>query len=616
MVRPTFRPLLPKVPGRLFLPPGGIETAAVLHCGSAGVRIVVRNGYVTALNPLLATPPQKRPQETQLWTATDKMDRDLNYQSAESIGTWYDAELPDGSLFPKDMDHGHAPCKPSQPLSVDAGSHPPRSLGITGALSLHDYRKHLSQSPECVVDPVDRSEKTLKRKTAKSNLARPPVLSSIIPSSSVSVSSSVASSPPPLSPSYSQSIVSQRSEQDEPPKTPLSALAPQGPRVHLVSENATRPRPNRKRLNTFREKIQRTAQARDQAQRSPLARPQTSDSMLADTQAVATISHGGASFEILNPRKSLDVTRIVSYIEDVDACSIFSADQYRDSKVPSNAFAIEQGLDRSSLSQFTDASLPSHYSSHSLYTSPPAGYSTPRQTADIPSSSPGVHDRIRSLSDYSLHESNYWSPDRKHDMERHDKHVYNDLVEDAMHQNMSSVSERLDEGDEFPDHTSSPRSPSSSQPTFYSEGSEIGEPGSPVYANGEWSQVDGRDRGIFFELPPSPYDQYYENTLSPYPRHDDPYDTYYANTMSPFPKEQIAYDPIYFDPHVQSVLAAANAENMGLRGNPARGLDDLQRRFQSSVSLSEDGACKSEDRKQSVSQRKKLRKLFSWRSGN
>jgi hypothetical protein len=72
------------------------------------------------------------------------------------------------------------------------------------------------------------------------------------------------------------------------------------------------------------------------------------------------------------------------------------------------------------------------------------------------------------------------------------------------------------------------------------------------------------------------------------------------------------YDPI-FDPHVQSVLAAANAETMGLRGHPARALDDLQRRFHSSLSLGGEDR-KNEERK-SFSQRNKLRKLFSWRSG-
>lgn len=323
--------------------------------------------------------------------------------------------------------------------------------------------------------------------------------------------------------------------------------------------------------------------------------------MLANTQAVATISHGGASFEILNPRRSLDLTRIVSFIEDVDACSFLPADQIRDSKVSSNHFS----LDQVSISQFTDASLPSHYSTPSLYTSIPAIQSTPKnQATDIPSSSPGVHDRVRSLSDYSLHQHDYWTSERQSEQDHIYDNTNHDHVGDEKTQRMASISEHPDGKEDFSD-PGSPRPSSSSTPTFYSGESDIGEPGSPVYANGEWSQVDGRDRGIFMDLP-SP------STCEP----PSPYDTYYANTMAPYAMNCDPYDPIW-DPHVQSVLAAANAETMGLRGHPARALDDLQRRLQSSASLSEDGTRrKSEDRKQSSSQRKRLRKLFSWRSGN
>ncbi|KAJ5744200.1 hypothetical protein N7533_009070 [Penicillium manginii] len=499
------------------------------------------------------------------------MVEDLAYRGVDSIGVYDDGELPDISLCSKCLEchQVYAPCTPSKSLPVDAVSLPARSIksGITGALSLHDYRKYLSQSAEPVDDLVDRSEKTLRRKTANSNLNCPTVLTSL-PSSAVSVCS-VASTPPPLSPSYSHSVISQRSEQEPEVSEPATGgYQPQAPRVHLVSEHATRPRPNRKRLNTFREKLQR-AQTRAQAQHPPLSRPQASASMLANTQAVATISHGGTSFEILNPRRSLR-------------------------RRPDH-----QTFDRTSLSQFTDASLPSHYSSHSLYTSLPASHSTPKmQTTDIPSSSPGVHDRVRSLSDYSLREHNYWSQNQQHHAEQHHFGSYPDIDEADQ--------------DECHDFSSSPRPPSSSQPTFYSEESEIGEPGSPVYANGEWAQVDERDRGIFYDLP---QDSSYElPTPSDLPSPTDlpaPYNTYYANTMN-HNQHYDPYDPI-FDPHVQSVLAAANAETMGLRGHPARALDDLQRRFHSSLSLGGEDR-KNEERK-SFSQRNKLRKLFSWRSG-
>lgn len=136
----------------------------------------------------------------------------------DPFAAWHNSELPDGSLCTKCLElHGvHALCTPLKPLPADAVSLPPRSIksGITGALSLHDYRKYLSQSAECVDDHVDRSEKTLKRKTATSNLNRPaPLTITSLSSCAISVSSA-ASSTPPLSPSYSHSIISYQSEQE------------------------------------------------------------------------------------------------------------------------------------------------------------------------------------------------------------------------------------------------------------------------------------------------------------------------------------------------------------------------------------------------------------------
>lgn len=139
---------------------------------------------------------------------------------ADSIRVWRDSELPDSELCSKCLEfHGlYAPCIPSS-LPIDAVSFPPRAIksGMNGSLSLHDYRKYLSQSAECIDDPVDRSEKTLKRKTAKSNLNRPPPLSSA--SSRAASVSSAASSPPPLSPSCSHSVISHQSEPESEPET-------------------------------------------------------------------------------------------------------------------------------------------------------------------------------------------------------------------------------------------------------------------------------------------------------------------------------------------------------------------------------------------------------------
>lgn len=159
-----------------------------------------------------------------------KMVEDLTNRGVDSIGVYDDtsSELPDTSHCSKCLEahQAYAPCTPSKSLPLDAVSPPPRSIksGITGALSLHDYRKYLSQSAEPVDDLVDRSEKTLKRKTANSNLNCPPALTSL-PSSAVSVCS-VASTPPPLSPSYSHSVISQRSEQEPEVSEPATGMLP------------------------------------------------------------------------------------------------------------------------------------------------------------------------------------------------------------------------------------------------------------------------------------------------------------------------------------------------------------------------------------------------------
>jgi hypothetical protein len=308
--------------------------------------------------------------------------------------------------------------------------------------------------------------------------------------------------------------------------------------------------------------------------------------MLASTQAVATVSHGGACFEILNPRKSLDLARIVSYIEDVDSYSLDNRD----------STFYDQGLDRVSLSQFTDASLPSFYSTNSIYTSLPAEPSTPKAT-DIPSSSPGIRDRVRSLSDFSLSEQsfNYWSRPVQNDLTTDHEIPMTSIREESQSPALShSHSNTIT-------HSRRPSTPSTQD--FYSE-SEIGEPGSPVYANGEWAQVDERDRGIFFEMDdyqPSSQPSHSDPDTEPYQQPMTPHET--PSPISPYDNDKFFdYDPMYFDPHVQSVLAAANAKNMGLRGNPARALEELQR-----------------GREREVRERKEkrgLKKFFSWRSGS
>ncbi|KAJ5206280.1 hypothetical protein N7491_003100 [Penicillium cf. griseofulvum] len=571
------------------------------------------------------------------------MNENINLSAAN--GTWY-GELLDSPLCHKCLElHDHHACTaPSKPFldSPDALSLPPRSIKsrITGALSIHDYHKFLSKSADRMGDPVDHTGRKLKRKTAALHLNRPSALPISYP---VSVSS-VASSPPPLSPSYSHSIVSQWSEEPEIGEAQtVHYQAAQSPRLPVASDLGTRARPNRKRLvqNTFREKLQQRAQAQaEEAERA--SKPQPSDSMLASTQAVATVSHGGACFEILNPRKSLDLARIVSYIEDVDNCSVVSSDNQRDS-----TFSIDQGLDRASLSQFTDASLPSFYSTNSLYTSLQADSLTPKgQPTNIASSSQRTHERIQSLSDYSINEQsfNYWSRPVQHTEDNGLRiQTYNDHPRSNGEIAQSPYITSTTEKSNLPNVEFSNRPSTPSTQTFYSE-SEIGEPGSPVYANGNWAQVDDRDRGILFdsredqttpdhhfsysqehELPTpreSPLDTPGDSPIPIYTPFDSayPYPTSVSTSKLPHysaPFDPYTYDPVYLDPHVQSVLAAANAETMGLRGSPARALDELQRGVHTGETSPrfEFQRRKSDERK-SGAQRKGLRKFFSWKHGN
>ncbi|EKV07177.1 hypothetical protein PDIG_74510 [Penicillium digitatum PHI26] len=355
--------------------------------------------------------------------------------------------------------------------------------------------------------------------------------------------------------------------------------------------------------------------------------------MLVSTQAVTTVSHGGACFEILNPRKSLDLARIVSYIEDVDNCSMVSMDNQRDS-----TFSLDQGLDPVSLSQFADAPVPSFYSTNSLYTSLPANSSTPM----------GQPTDERSLLDFPVneHSFNYWSQP----VQRTEN---NDIRTDFYNERAASPSPHIAfimEKSKSPTLGFSCRPSTPSTQLFYPE-SEIGEPGSPVYANGDWAQVDERDRGILFdpredeltpdhhyhdniylqehEEPPTPRETPLE-TPSGSPMHSPMYSNFdsaypYPRSFStsklpnyPGPFDPYTFDPVYFDPHVQSVLAAANAETMGLRGSPARAPDELQRQRVRSDETSprfEFQRRKSDERKAGV-QKKGLRKFFSWKSGN
>jgi hypothetical protein len=104
---------------------------------------------------------------------------------------------------------------------------------VSGQLSLHDYRKFLSQ-PDSIDLPVELRGRTLKRKAATSNLNQ----ARIRQDSSFSLSSplsSAPSSPPPLS--FSQSVITLQSENgSQDPATPLgrSFLRPPSQTKQLV----------------------------------------------------------------------------------------------------------------------------------------------------------------------------------------------------------------------------------------------------------------------------------------------------------------------------------------------------------------------------------------------
>ncbi|OJJ40255.1 hypothetical protein ASPWEDRAFT_22452 [Aspergillus wentii DTO 134E9] len=198
-----------------------------------------------------------------------------------------------------------------QPLSLAADAASGRPFHA-GSLSLHDYRKCLSQDDESI---FYHGGKTLKRKNGAVNLQQDQTSSCLYP---VSVSSSI-SNPPPLSPSYSLSVMSQRSEQE------LEGLDG----FLLSSSGPTDIRTPIATLNTFRDRLGTPPFEPS----FPSHNKTRSDSVLFDLkQSKTTMCHQGALFEILNPRESLKLARIVSYIEDVDCASFDSTDNHRNSR--------------------------------------------------------------------------------------------------------------------------------------------------------------------------------------------------------------------------------------------------------------------------------------------
>ncbi|KAL4941863.1 hypothetical protein BDV06DRAFT_193465 [Aspergillus oleicola] len=177
--------------------------------------------------------------------------------------------------------------------------------------------------------------KTLRRKNAAENLnqsssastpALPPVqMGAIIQTPNAFgygyyPGSTTSSPPPPLSPSYSPSALSEQFP--ELLDGYGYALSP----VASHYEGLTGKQSPCKLLDTFRDRLEKfpDPDTPDIVKFHGHSRTR-SDSVLFKTRrarkppATTTVVHQGTSFEILNPHESLDFARIVSYIEDVDS---------------------------------------------------------------------------------------------------------------------------------------------------------------------------------------------------------------------------------------------------------------------------------------------------------
>ena len=99
------------------------------------------------------------------------------------------------------------PPSPASPLNP--------AVGQAGNLSLHHYRKYLSDGLQSNPFIDSHDAKRVKRKNAAVNLNQNPMMMYYQPprpSMSLLSGSSAASSPPPLSPSYSPSAISEQPE--------------------------------------------------------------------------------------------------------------------------------------------------------------------------------------------------------------------------------------------------------------------------------------------------------------------------------------------------------------------------------------------------------------------
>ncbi|BDD55684.1 hypothetical protein MPDQ_000858 [Monascus purpureus] len=251
---------------------------------------------------------------------------------------------------------------------------------------------HWRTQSESVIPPESpRRMKRLKRKNGLVNLnpARP-LVSPHARSFSIS-GSSAPSSPPPLSPSNSLSVMSQRSESEL--EGSLSVVASSSfSEVNTIPEAHEMNSPEQlDTLHDYEEHETPTNTA------SRFHSKSKEDSYFAAMpSAQVTISHDGTPFEILNPRKSLKTARIVSFIEDTDRFSILTGDR---SGIPIGTYRAETLVEEdesehnhpaeSSSSSFTAQKKQSSVSLHSSFHYLPSSYST-ETIPKIPSPSPGM----------------------------------------------------------------------------------------------------------------------------------------------------------------------------------------------------------------------------------
>ncbi|RHZ54215.1 hypothetical protein CDV55_102812 [Aspergillus turcosus] len=299
--------------------------------------------------------------------------------------------------------------------------------GYPGALSLHHYRRFLSQD-DGFIALNGNGGKTLRRKNAALDLNKSQT-SLTPPLCSFSVSSA-ASSPPPLSPSYSPSPVSYRGENGAGLDESLLSFPSTFSDI-ATSEQTFRQSPVHSRhqlLETFRARLARFPEPEPQQQTfTPGHTKARSDSMLLELRRpTATVEHQGTSFEILNPHESLKFARIVSYIEDVDNSSITDErDSFNATQAQSETLILGQD-----------------------------------EPVEV------IHDHNHYISDADEEKAHY------------------ELIGDLPYQPMPSISERLEGNETDIPQSHKWTSPPQSRPmTALSYESELGEPGYSVLAS-------------------------------------------------------------------------------------------------------------------------------------